>query len=486
MSILRYFNKHQGWHNGKRTPFNRLDIFGTVISPERIAYEEQLNADFAAREAEAARYAAENPFEFYLPQDIEQYTDNGTLIESPSYKAKLIAEKDTNPNAYYGAAANQLSDIIFDNWSRNKNELNQSFINDLETIKQINPNAYYNAQLKYLGRRMGWELGQNRSDRNVATEQEIRNMIPDAIKSGISPEQIDSIVGKNINDFRSLNQQRIANEASTGGGGFSFTKDILPGLTFVGGSALAMTGLGAALAGGVGGAGAAGLGAIDSTAAALGGSAGGGAFLPAAGSGASFVLPGFASSVAPLTTAEILSSSGFTPTTGSSFAIDPTAIYTTGIGAGTSAPLQGPTYQELGVTGLEAGQAGPTYGELGYTGLNQAEAIAAADAAAKGTNVADVLKNVNQVRQGVNTANNLAKLLGGSTGAAKSATFANSANGLNALASLLRPTPQTSDYLGQIKANQNPFTFTSPGQTVASQGMYDVSGSNIANALRKA
>jgi hypothetical protein len=21
MSILKYFNKHQGWHNGKRTPF---------------------------------------------------------------------------------------------------------------------------------------------------------------------------------------------------------------------------------------------------------------------------------------------------------------------------------------------------------------------------------------------------------------------------------------------------------------------------------
>jgi hypothetical protein len=45
--------------------------------------------------------------------------------------------------------------------------------------------------------------------------------------------------------------------------------------------------------------------------------------------------------------------------------------------------LMGPTYGELGVTGLEGGLAGPTYAELGYTGLNNAEAIAAADAAAK-------------------------------------------------------------------------------------------------------
>ena len=44
--------------------------------------------------------------------------------------------------------------------------------------------------------------------------------------------------------------------------------------------------------------------------------------------------------------------------------------------------LMGPTYGELGYTGLEAGQMGPTYGELGYTGLNGAEAVAVADAAA--------------------------------------------------------------------------------------------------------
>jgi hypothetical protein len=42
----------------------------------------------------------------------------------------------------------------------------------------------------------------------------------------------------------------------------------------------------------------------------------------------------------------------------------------------------GPTYGELGYTGLEPGQFGPTYGELGYTGLSLGADAAAANAAA--------------------------------------------------------------------------------------------------------
>ncbi len=40
-----------------------------------------------------------------------------------------------------------------------------------------------------------------------------------------------------------------------------------------------------------------------------------------------------------------------------------------GAGAGTGSSLLGPTYGELGLTGVESGLAGPTYGELGLTGL---------------------------------------------------------------------------------------------------------------------
>jgi hypothetical protein len=88
------------------------------------------------------------------------------------------------------------------------------------------------------------------------------------------------------------------------------------------------------------------------------------------------------------------------------------ALATNAAGAGVGSALMGPTYAELGVTGVEGGLAGPTYAELGYTGLNNAEAIAAADAAAK---AASISITPNQAIQGLRMASGL---LGGQQGAA--------------------------------------------------------------------
>ena len=64
------------------------------------------------------------------------------------------------------------------------------------------------------------------------------------------------------------------------------------------------------------------------------------------------------------------------------------------------AALMGPTYGELGITGLAEGMAGPTYAEMGYTGLNQAQAIAQADAAAKsGFGLKDAYKTYQRANQ---------------------------------------------------------------------------------------
>ena len=152
-----------------------------------------------------------------------------------------------------------------------------------------------------------------------------------------------------------------------------------------------------------------------------------------------------------------------------------------GAGAGTAAELAGPTYGELGVTGVEGGMAGPTYGELGYTGLNQAEAIAAADAAAQGgLSAKDVLTNANRLKS-------IAKLLTGSETTpiyGKNVPTASQWQ-QQAAQNLAQATPE--QFGGLYRMNQNPFSFGTQGQTVASPGMYDVSGSNsMANALRKA
>jgi hypothetical protein len=94
------------------------------------------------------------------------------------------------------------------------------------------------------------------------------------------------------------------------------------------------------------------------------------------------------------------------------------ALATNAAGAGVGSALMGPTYQELGVTGVEGGLAGPTYAELGYTGLNNAEAIAAADAAAKAA-AANISISPSQAIQGLRMASGL---LGGQQGTPAGAT----------------------------------------------------------------
>lgn len=110
---------------------------------------------------------------------------------------------------------------------------------------------------------------------------------------------------------------------------------------------------------------------------AAGGTAGGigvgGAFVPAAGSAASFTLPGVAAASTAAASAGIASEVGQTAffealATGATSA----EAVSAGLAAESlvaPAALMGPTYGELGLTGLSEGLMGPTYGELGVTGL---------------------------------------------------------------------------------------------------------------------
>lgn len=252
---------------------------------------------------------------------------------------------------------------------------------------------------------------------------------PDASISGAN----STVAGINPDGSISLNpytHPRYSSEERGGIMGFIDNNGwVVPLALITAGAASGLAG-GAAAAEGVGAAGAAeGVGAgagaagFDSTAAALGGSGGGGAFVPAAGSGASFTLT-------------------------------PGAVYTAGVsgGAGGSG-LAGPTYQELGYTGLEAGQAGPTYGELGYTGLNNQEAIAAADAASKGMSASDILSNANRVR---NLANALKGTLSPASSTGKSLSIPSSLS--SSLSSLAQGSnPQAQNLVNLVRGNVNPF-----------------------------
>lgn len=144
-------------------------------------------------------------------------------------------------------------------------------------------------------------------------------------------------------------------------------------------------------------------------------------------------------------------------------------------------------------TGLTTG-AGATGGMTtgagasgGLLGAGSASGMAATQGAAglggayltgeSGLTGAEALKYANRARQAVGLANTLSKLVGGEGG--------KSGLDLGKLANMLAP---SNTYKGLELAQitpKNPFLFTTPGQTQVSEGSYDVSGSNMANALRK-
>jgi hypothetical protein len=118
---------------------------------------------------------------------------------------------------------------------------------------------------------------------------------------------------------------------------------------------------------------------LSGAGAGAGGTAGGisvgGAFVPTAGSAATFTVPGVAAAGTAAASAGIASEAG------QAAFFDALATGATGaeaVSAGLAAEslvaptaLLGPSYSELGITGLQQGLAGPTYGELGYTGLTE-------------------------------------------------------------------------------------------------------------------
>ena len=117
------------------------------------------------------------------------------------------------------------------------------------------------------------------------------------------------------------------------------------------------------------------------------------------------------------------------------------------IGLGTNAALQGPTYGELGVTGVPEGGMGPTYAEMGNTGLNTEQAINAADTASQLQQAKDALSTANDVKN----AAKLAQALTSKTGSQLTNAAQNLATGQTGVASAIP---------ALLRGNQNPFLQT--------------------------
>jgi hypothetical protein len=375
-------------------------------------------------DAEAAKYA-EQLANANAQTELNKYQFSNTGNESA---ADIYGLKTSNPNLFYSKMADSLSNQMFTNYTGNRSGYNAQLTPILESIKAENPTAYYNAQLGLLGKEQGWQHGQNTFGNAAGYQAEVNRIAPEALAAGLTADQINSLVGGGFSEASTANQQRIANLPSAG----SYWRDNLIGTGKVAAMALGAYGLDAAMAAAEAGAA---TGMVDASGNIIGGGAEGAAY----GAGA----------MGP-TYAEL----GYVP------------------GAFTDA--------NLGYTGAaeELGLAGSSSGLTDLSGAQGSAMLESLGLNTSGMSASDILKYASQAKQVLGTGSSLAKLLGGSGTGTGSQQLANS------LRSLATPI-QTNDFLGQYKMNQNPFTFSSQGQTTASPGMYDVSGSNMANALRK-
>jgi len=375
------------------------------------------------------------------------------------------ADASLDPSTYYNQLAKDLSEASYGQTSIHGNA--SQYLDLIEGLKEIDPKAYYTAKIDTLSRDVGHQYQSNQGARGDVVKQQLQDLIPEAQKAGLTPQEINSLYGSGYSAGAQGFSQILSNMQEQGGN----LKPLVEGLKFVGPGALGMYGIDQALIAGLGAAYGAGTGMATygigsglGTAAELSGAL-------ASGAGAAGGLGG----AGALSTAELLGSTGFTPTAGNAFVIDPTATY---------------TIAGLGAEGLPAGSAYENFiQELANTPMDSPIFNPAAEAA-NSTSLKDILSNVNRVRSGANTLANLVRspsgATGGTTGGLTGGTTGGTGVNTQQLASLLSLPTQVAPG-GIYRMNQNPFTFGTQGQTPVSQGTYDVSGTNpMANALRKA
>lgn len=190
-----------------------------------------------------------------------------------------------------------------------------------EATREQDPQEWYKKQLGFLGGQQGWQIGQNTGERAEALQPQIQDTINQAKLAGLKEEEINAILGGSSQEANAANQRRIAEEAAQGKG---WVNQTIPGGWTTVGAAAALAAapyLAPELFASMGAA--EGAGALTTTEL-LGGA--GGAFVPTAGSGASFILPAaaeLAGGAGALTTAELMGGAGgaFVPAEGASFVL---------------------------------------------------------------------------------------------------------------------------------------------------------------------
>ena len=319
-------------------------------------------------------------------------------------------ETPTDPNEYYRQLGLELAKLSYEPVASGYSGYSEPYDELIENLKEIDPKAYYTSKINLLSRYVGHHSVIGDSPRLEENRRQLQELLPVAQQAGVTADQINNAYQGGFSSGGQYGSQVLTAQKGSGGGFFA---PLIEGLKFVGPGLLGMYGidaaLGAALGAGYGagtgmatygiGSGLGGAAALEGGALAGAGSLGSGAL----GAGAIASDAGQAAFFDALangaTSAEALNAGLSLEALASN-----TAPYVT-------SELAGPTYAEMGYTGVEGGFAGPTYGEMGYTGLNTEAAITAADAAAAQAAAAEaasgLLSNAGNILKGAQVAKGL-------------------------------------------------------------------------------
>jgi len=154
------------------------------------------------------------------------------LNTDPTKAEQLYTQKATDPHGYYSQIGDALENTIYGTLYTNAPSSVQQ--NALEQLKTLDPQTYYKNKIKAESQAAGWDLAQNRSDRATGHQQTIQSLIPDAIKEGMTPQQINDLYSQSASQASSANRQRIAGLDS--GGMFG---DAIPAITTIAAMAIA-------------------------------------------------------------------------------------------------------------------------------------------------------------------------------------------------------------------------------------------------------
>lgn len=123
--------------------------------------------------------------------------------------------KKEDPNQYYRKVGENYRDEFFNNWKYNRSEANAGMAK-LEKLKETNPYAYYINKIDAEAKQAGWNYGQNRAERAEPSINKIKELAPQAIQAGVSPEELDAMVNNSINAASIENQNFIRNRKNAG------------------------------------------------------------------------------------------------------------------------------------------------------------------------------------------------------------------------------------------------------------------------------